>query len=60
MPDIINVNIMRHGDGKQVYISIKTEKGEFVVRGDRVFVSIDRALPKITDPLSQVSIWQDA
>lgn len=59
MPEIINVNIMRHGDGKQVYISVKTDKGEIVLRSDRIAVFIDKTLPKVTDPDSQVSVWQD-
>lgn len=45
MAKIINVNLMRHGDGKQVYISIMTDDGEIVIRGDRIAVNVDRNLP---------------
>jgi hypothetical protein len=57
---IINVNLMQHGDGKQVYISIMTEDGEIVIRGDRIAVHVDRNLPDPLNPDSQVSVWQDA
>lgn len=60
MQEIINVNIGRHGDGKQVFISIRTDKGDIVLRGDRVAVYIDPCFPNVLDPESQVSVWQSA
>jgi hypothetical protein len=53
---MINVNIMRHGDGKRVYVTVRTDDGEYVVSGDRIAVNIDPALPDVSDPVSQVGI----
>lgn len=56
MSDIVNVNIMRHGDGKRVYVSVRTPTGEYVVNTDRISVYIDKLLPNVNDPDSQVSL----
>jgi len=56
--DIININLNRHGDGKQVYVSIRTSKGEIVLRADRIVVNVSRDLPNPLNADSPVSIWQ--
>lgn len=58
--NIINVNVQRHGDGKQVVLRINTNQGEFIIKGDSISIVINKDLPNILDPRSQVSVWQDA
>lgn len=51
---------MRRGnnDGK-VYISVKTDNGEYVVFGDRIHVNIDPTLPDPLNQGNQVSVMQE-
>lgn len=50
--NIIDVNVMRHGDGKQVYVSVRQDGLDFVLRGDQVHVHIDPNLPDDTDQVT--------
>lgn len=58
-PGIVNVNLMRHGDGKRVYVSVRTDTGEYVVNAERIAVHVSRDLPDPLDQSSPVTVWQD-
>lgn len=53
----VNIFARQNGDG-QVCIQVDSGNGTVVFRGDSVSVHINRDLPDLSDPKSQVSVYK--